>query len=266
MSDTIDCAMDEFGVIRLQLKRPEVCHAINEIMVAELSATLTALGQNERARVLILSGGPQHFCAGTDEHWIAQGCSASADHNFEDALNIARLLRILDRLPFPTIALVDGPAIGLGCGLIACCDLIVATARSRFAVPDARLGLIPAVYGPYLINKIGSSAARRFFLTGEQFDGKAAQRIGLIHEVHPDHATAHQQVEQWCAHILRNSPHALTACKRLITSVEHRPIDDAMISDTAHRMAHIRSHEEAVEGIRAYLQASTPAWAIKNPA
>ncbi|WP_373975894.1 enoyl-CoA hydratase-related protein [Chitinibacter sp. SCUT-21] len=261
MSDTIDCHMAPNGVVTLSLMRPEVCNAINEIMVAELTATLVAISQNAAARVLVLTGSGKFFCSGTDHQWMLKGSESGPDHNFEDALHIARLLRTLDRLPIPTIAHINGPAIGTGIGLISCCDMAVCTPNSWFSIPDTRLGLIPAVFGPYVINKIGSSAARRFFLSTEKFSPTTAQRLGLIHECPIDVEQVSEQVRSWIREILHNSPHALTAAKRFITSVEHRPIDDAMLSDTAHRMAHIRSHEQAQEGLRAYLNQAPVSWA-----
>lgn len=260
MSDTIDCQMTADGVVTLRLIRPEVCNAINEIMVAELTATLAAISQNPQARVLVLTGVGHIFCAGTDYQWMLKGSQAGPDHNFEDALQIARLLRTLDRLPIPTIAHINGPAVGIGIGLISCCDMAVCTPDSWFSIPDTRIGLIPAVFGPYVINKIGSSAARRFFLSTERFTPATALRLGLIHECPATAELAEQQVSDWISAMLRNSPHVLTAAKRFITSVEHRPIDDAMLSDTAHRMAHIRSHEEAQLGLNAYLNQNTPSW------
>ncbi|WP_410497828.1 enoyl-CoA hydratase-related protein [Chitinibacter sp. S2-10] len=260
MSDTIDCQMNAAGVVTLSLQRPDVCNAINEIMVAELTATLVAISQNSAARMLILTGSGDAFCAGLDHQWMLKGSQAGPDHNFEDALHIARLLRTLDRLPIPTIAHINGPAVGTGVGLISCCDMAVCTPNSWFSIPDTRLGLIPAVLGPYVINKIGSSAARRYFLTTEKFTPNIALQLGLIHEA-PDSADqAEQQVKAWQNALLHNSPHALTAAKRFITSVEHRPIDDAMLSDTAHRMAHIRSHEEAQEGLTAFFNQSKANW------
>jgi methylglutaconyl-CoA hydratase len=263
MSDMIDCQMNANGVVTLRLERPEVCNAINEIMVAELTATLAAISQNSAARVLILTGSGSFFCAGTDHQWMLKGSLSGPDHNFEDALHIARLLRTLDRLPIPTIAQINGPAIGTGIGLISCCDMAVCTPESWFSIPDTRLGLIPAVFGPYVINKIGSSAARRFFLSTERFPPATALRLGLIHECPSSTTEVEAQVDRWVSELLHNSPHALTAAKRFITSVEHRPIDDAMLSDTAHRMAHIRSHEEAQEGLRAYLNQDAASWGPK---
>jgi methylglutaconyl-CoA hydratase len=260
MSDTVNCAVDQRGVATVTLNRPNLCNAMDEIMIAELTAILTALGQNSQIRTLILAGNGACFSSGSDLNWMKRGALADPSHNFEDALRLARLLRTLDRLPIPTIARVHGPTLGVGLGLIACCDLAVSTDNVWFTIPETRLGLIPAVVGPYVISRIGSNAARRYFLTAEKFNSQTACRIGLIHEHCPNISAMDAQIECWINEICQNSPHALAAAKRLITSVDHRPIDDAMISDTAHRIAHIRTHEEALEGVNAYLEQRSPSW------
>ena len=260
MSDTICCSIDHHGVATVTLNRPNVCNAMDEMMIAELTAALTALSLDTKVRILILAGNGNHFCSGSDLKWMQRGSLADPNSNFEDALRLAQLLRILDRLPFPTIARVHGSALGVGLGLISCCDLAICTRDAWFSVPETRLGLIPAVVGPYIISRISSSAARRYFLTAEKFDSITACKIGLMHEVAENLAAMDEQIKCWVDEISQNSPHALAAAKRLITSVNHRPIDDAMISDTAHRIAHIRTHEEAQEGVNAFLEHRPPYW------
>ncbi|QZA76541.1 enoyl-CoA hydratase/isomerase family protein [Deefgea tanakiae] len=260
MSDTTLYSIDHRGVATVTLNRPEVCNAVDEIMIAELTATFTALRLNSEVRMLILEASGNCFCSGTDLNWMKRGSLSDPNHNFEDALRFARLLRTLDRLPIPTIARVHGLALGVGLGIISCCDLAICTEDAWFSIPETRLGLIPAVVGPYIISRIGSTAARRYFLTAEKFNSSTANKIGLVHETAPDLGSMDAQIELWANEICQNSPHALAAAKRLITSVDHRPIDDAMISDTAHRIAHIRTHEEAQEGVNAYLEQRSPYW------
>lgn len=260
MSDSTLYSIDHRGVATVTLNRPELCNALNESMVAELTEIFTIIRLNNEARVLILAGSGNCFSSGTDLNWMKRGSLSDSNQNFEDALQFARLLRTLDRMPIPTIARVHGPALGIGLGLIACCDLAICTDAAWFSIPETRLGLIPAVVGPYIISRIGSSAARRYFLTAEKFNGTTAQNIGLVHETAEDIDSMDAQIERWTQEIYLNSPHALAAAKRLITSVDHRPIDDAMISDTAHRIAHIRTHEEAQEGVNAYLEQRSPYW------
>ncbi|MBY0446617.1 MAG: enoyl-CoA hydratase/isomerase family protein [Burkholderiales bacterium] len=263
MSDTIHTHFSH-GIATITLNRPELCNAFDDMLIAELTATLTAFGQNSNLRVLVLAAEGGTFSAGADLSLMHHATQFDQHRNFEDALRLARLMQTLERLSVPTIARIQGPAFGGGVGLIACCDLAVASSDAWFRINEVRLGLIPAVIGPYIISKIGISAARRYMLTAERFDSHTALQLGLIHEVKEDAAAIDQQVQSWINELLQNSPHALTAAKRLITSVVHRPIDDAMISDTAHRIAHIRTHEEAREGVAAYLGKRPPSWHINR--
>ncbi|MBM5575117.1 enoyl-CoA hydratase-related protein [Deefgea sp. CFH1-16] len=260
MDQTIYCNIDQRGIATVTLNRPATRNAIDEVMMSELTAHLIALQQDSQIRAVILQATGHCFCSGADLNWMKRGASADADLNFEDAIQLATLLRTLDRLPVPTIARVHGPALGIGLGIISCCDLAICTENAWFMIPETRLGLIPAIVGPYIMNRIGSNAARRYFLTAEKFNSVVALQIGLMNEQHQDaeHMDAH--IEHWLSEIGKNSPHALAATKRLITSVNHRAIDDAMISDTAHRIAHIRTHEEAQEGLNAYLEQRAPYW------
>lgn len=259
MSDTINTQFNH-GIATITLARPELCNAFDDTLIAELTATLAALGQNASLRAVVLTAEGSTFSAGADSSWMHHSTQFDQHRNFEDALKLARLMQTLERLPVPTIARIQGPAFGAGVGLIACCDLAVATSDAWFRINEVRLGLIPAVIGPYIISKIGISAARRYMLTAERFSSHTARQMGLLHEVSENTAGMDKQVEAWISELLQNSPHALTAAKRLITSVVHRPIDDAMISDTAHRIAHIRTHEEALEGVAAYLAKRAPSW------
>ncbi|NHQ88172.1 hypothetical protein HA050_18860 [Iodobacter sp. HSC-16F04] len=263
MSDTLHTHFSH-GIATITLNRPEICNAFDDMLIAELTATLTAFGQNSDLRVVVLTAEGSTFSAGADLSWMHHATQFDQHRNFEDALKLARLMQTLERLPVPTIARIQGPALGGGVGLIACCDLAVASCNTWFRINEVRLGLIPAVIGPYIISKIGISAARRFMLTAEQFDCHTALQLGLLHEVKADETAMDHQVQTWINELLQNSPHALTAAKRLITSVVHRPIDDAMISDTAHRIAHIRTHEEAREGVAAYLGKRPPSWHINR--
>ncbi|MEN9656899.1 MAG: hypothetical protein RL571_364 [Pseudomonadota bacterium] len=265
MSDTIHTHFSH-GIASITLARPELCNAFDDMLIAELTATLAAFGQNSNLRVVVLSAEGDTFSAGADLSWMHHSTQFDQHRNFEDALRLARLMQTLERLPVPTIARIQGPAFGGGVGLIACCDLAVATNDSWFRINEVRLGLIPAVIGPYIIGKIGISAARRYMLTAERFDCHTALKLGLVHEVKQNIEEMDAQVQAWINELLQNSPHALTAAKRLITSVVHRPIDDAMISDTAHRIAHIRTHEEAREGVAAYLGKRAPSWHINRNA
>ncbi|WP_189458640.1 enoyl-CoA hydratase-related protein [Jeongeupia chitinilytica] len=259
MSDTLSYEFSDNGVATVTL-HADGTQTVNEILIAELTACLTALSQNARLRAVVLKAQGSDFCTGQDERWQARMLEHDQDHHFDEALELARLLQLVDRMPVPTIARVHGQTVGVGVGLIACCDLIVAHRDSRFAVPDVRAGLVPAMIAPYLVTQIGVSAARRYLLTGEHFSAQTAQQIGLVHELGNDAAEIEQWCDIWLAAVLQNGPHALLTAKRLIASVAHRPIDDAMNSDLAHRLAHLHRHPEAEEGIRAQLESRLPRW------
>ncbi|WP_051709614.1 enoyl-CoA hydratase-related protein [Andreprevotia chitinilytica] len=260
MSDTLRIDVDSRGVATITLNRPEQRNAVDEVMIAELHASLAALAQNTSVRVLVLQANGSAFCAGADYRWMQRGLEADQHDNFEEALRLARMLQCLDRFPTPTIARVHGPALGIGVGLIACCDLIVGAHSSWFRLPEVRLGLVPAVIGPHVIAKIGTGAARRYFLTAETMTAETAKQLGLVHEVAPDEHGLNAMVGHWVYGLLQNGPHAVTTAKRLIAAVAHRPIDDALISDTAHRIAHLRAHPEARQGIRTHLDDARPSW------
>ena len=187
---------------------------------------------------------------------------ASLADNQADATRLAELLNRLSNLPRPTIARVQGSAYGGGVGLIACCDIAVAADKAAFCLSETRLGLIPAVVGPYVVAAIGARAARRYFLSAEAFDAAEALRIGLVHAV--VHAEELEQtVAAITARLLANGPEAMTAAKQLVTAVNVPRIDAELIADTVRRIAERRASAEAREGISAFLEKRAPSWQPK---
>jgi methylglutaconyl-CoA hydratase len=170
------------------------------------------------------------------------------------------MLRLLHEMPMPTMALVQGPALGGGVGLVACCDVALASDNAAFALSEVRLGLIPATVGPYVVAAIGARAARRYFLTGERFGAEAARTFGLVHEVVPaaDLAAAGERI---IAALLASGPKAVVEAKALVRAVAGQPITETLIEDTARRIARIRAGAEAGEGLEAFLAKRKPAWA-----
>ncbi|WP_211243476.1 enoyl-CoA hydratase-related protein [Chitiniphilus eburneus] len=260
MSDTLQYAIGDDHIARITLDRPTACNAFDDVMIAELTACLAGLSQNSDLRALILSATGRHFCAGLDYQWLLRASSHDQHRNFEEALTLSRLMQLLDRFPVPTIARVQGPAFGMGLGLIACCDLVVAHQDAYFQLSEVRLGLVPAVTAPYIQSKIGVSGARRYFLTAEPIDCRRAHALGLIHEVAETEAELEQWVTRWLDAIVQNGPRAMLAAKRLVAAIEHRPIDDALLSDIAHRIAHLRARAEAQEGVAAHVAGRPPRW------
>lgn len=260
MADTFNFEIDMHGIARITLARPEAGNALNDIMLAELTAALAGLSQNDKLRALIINAEGPRFCNGMDLAWLQRADTLDAHGNFDEALRLARLLQLLDRLPAATIACVEGNAMGVGVGLVACCDMVVATSTSSFCLPETRMGVAPAIIAPYVVSRLGVSAARRYLLTGEAISANQAQRFGLIHEVAETAEAVTHCKENWIEALLQAAPHAVAAAKRLITNVAYRPVDDALISDSAHRIAHLHTHPEAREGMAAALEQRPPRW------
>ena len=247
------------GVARLTLTRPEVHNAFDEDLIAGLTAALEAVAGDRTLRALVLAAEGRSFSAGADLTWMQRMAGYTQEQNLEDARGLARLMARLDGLPKPTLALVQGAAYGGGVGLVACCDIALAAESASFALTEVKLGLIPAVISPYVIAKIGAAAARRYFVTAERFDARRAQALGLVHEV-----VAPEALEESAAAILTalaaGGPDSQAAAKGLVRSLAGRPIDGALIEETAARIAEIRAGAEAREGIAAFLEKRKPAW------
>ncbi|MGH6663194.1 MAG: enoyl-CoA hydratase-related protein, partial [Rhodospirillales bacterium] len=171
-------------------------------------------------------------------------------------------LKTLNRLPQPTIAAVQGPAYGGGVGLVACCDVAIASEKARFSMSEVKLGLVPGTVSPYVITAMGERQARRYMLTGERFDAAEALRIGLVHKVVATGALE-AAVEELVKTLLANGPQAMSEAKELIAAVARRPLDDRLVDDTAARFARIRASDEGREGVKAFLDKRNPAWTKK---
>lgn len=249
------------GVVTLTLNRPEVHNAFDDELICGLTDTLRQLGNDRSVRVVVLTGNGPSFSAGADLNWMKGMLDASQQANEHDALQLARLLRTLNYLPVPTIARVNGAAIGGGLGLVACCDVAVAADTARFALTEARLGLAPAIISPYVFRRIGEGQARRYFLTGERFDAEHARRIGLVHEI----TTAEgldAEVERLCAEIRKGGPGGVSYSKKLVFHAAGHDADRQLELDqaTARLIARLRVGEEGQEGMRAFLEKRKPAW------
>jgi methylglutaconyl-CoA hydratase len=241
------------------LLRPEVHNAFDETLIAELTDALQAVAAMHGARALVLAGAGPSFCAGADLRWMQRMAGYTRAQNLADAKALARMLALLDSLPLPTVARVHGAVYGGGVGLVACCDIAVGEQDAVFALSEARLGLIPATVGPYVVRAIGVRAARRYFLTGERFGGAEAFRLGLLHEVAPA-ADLDTRVGVAVAALLRAGPRAQAECKALIRAVGGRPISAAVVADTARRIARVRASPEGREGVAAFLAKRAPGW------
>jgi methylglutaconyl-CoA hydratase len=250
------------GVGIITLNRPERHNAFDEIMVSELSAALAAMQADATVRVLVISSTGKTFCAGADLDWMKRTGAATNEENLRDAGALAEMLRDLAYIDKPTVARVQGSAYGGGLGLVAACDVAIATFDSQFALSQVRLGIIPAVIGPYMIKAIGPRHARRYMLTGEHFAAAEAYRIGLLHEIVPDAHALDSAIGEIVTALLQSGTRALAACKELIDILADKQVDDAVLYDTAQRSADTHAGDEAKEGIAAFLEKRTPAWSI----
>ncbi len=247
------------GIALVVLARPEVHNAFDETSIAELTHALIELERDAAVRAVVLLGAGKSFCAGADLNWMKRMAGFGEKENLADAMALATLLKTLYRLAKPTIARVHGAAYGGGVGLVACCDIAVATQTATFSLSEAKLGLIPATIGPYVVEAIGARAARRYFLTAERFDAGAAYRIGLVHDIVPAEALD-GRINELLGALMTAGPRAQAEAKALIRAIAGRPIDDGMSADTAARIARIRKSPEAREGVAAFLAKRPAAW------
>jgi len=246
-------------VATVTLNRPEIHNAFDETLIAHLSAAFVSLDDDPDVRVVVLAGAGKSFCAGADLNWMKRMAAFGDAENLADAHALAAMLRSLYALSKPTIARVTGAAFGGGVGIVAACDIAIAVPEATFALSEAKLGLIPATIGPYVIEAIGARQARRYFLTAERFNAAEALRIGLLHEVVTADAID-ARLAALIATLRAASPAAQLECKALIRGVAHRPIDEDVIAGTAEHIAAVRASPEGREGVAAFLGKRAPAW------
>jgi methylglutaconyl-CoA hydratase len=252
---TTQIAIGRQGPIGLvTLNRPDRHNAFDDALITELTEALRSMEAEDGIRCVVLSSVGKSFSSGADLNWMRRVAGASQEENKRDAMALAALMRTLSELRKPTVARVQGPAYGGGVGLIACCDIAVATVNATFALTEVKLGLIPAVISPYVVAAIGAKAARRYFLTAEKIEAADAWRLGLLHELAQDEADLDEKVGQIVDAFLACGPVAQAECKALIRAVAGRPVTSELIQDTAERIARIRSSPEGMEGVTAFLE------------
>ena len=252
----------EDGVATVTLNRAEVHNAFNDTIIADLTGVLRRLGDDDKVRAVVLMAEGKSFSAGADLGWMRRMAGYGHGENLADAGALAELMRMLNSLPKPTIARVQGSAFGGGVGLVACCDIAIASDAASFSLSEVRLGLIPAVISPYVVAAIGERASRRYFLTAERFDAAEALRLGLVHQVVPADQLD-SAVETILTRLSEGGPKAQQAAKDLIFAVAHRPVDAGLIHDTAERIATIRASSEGREGLAGFLEKRKPAWTAR---
>ena len=250
---------DPRGIALLTLNRPEVHNAFDDALISSLLEALRRLSEDSNVRVLCLTGAGASFSAGADLNWMRRAANFSEEDNTADAHQLAAMLRTLDEFPCPTLALVNGAAFGGGIGLVAACDIAIASTQARFSLSEVRLGLVPATISPYVVAAIGQRAARRFYLTGERFDANTAHSIDLVHEVVP-HDELKAAGEKIIDTLLSGGPKAQAVAKHLIKQTAPARDRDHLDAWTARLIAEIRQTDEAAEGLAAFFDKRPAAW------
>lgn len=247
-------------IATLWMNRPAMHNAFDAALVGELARAVKALDHDPAVRVLVLAGRGPSFSAGADLNWMREAAVRGVDENLRDAQALAGMLRAIADSKKPTLARIHGAALGGGMGLAAACDIAVASTAAVFAASEVRIGLIPATIGPYVLRAIGARQAQRLFLTGERIDAERARDIGLVHEVVAP-AALDARVGEIAATLLAGGPAAQAAAKDLIRVVAQQAMNQSLIDETAHRIAHLRTTPEAREGMAAFLEKRLPGWA-----
>jgi len=250
--DVILVEIDGSGVGWLTLNRPATHNAFDDALIARMTEALDGLGGDPNVRAVVLAANGKSFSAGADLGWIRRVAEYTFEQNVDDAMGLARMLRTLDRLPKPTIARVQGAALGGGVGLVAACDIAIAADTAAFALTEVKLGLVPGAISPYVIAAIGARQARRYFLTAERFDAARASELGLVHQVVPA-AELGSAVDDLLEALAANGPQAMAAAKDLVFAIAGRPIDEDVMRESAERIARARASDEGRARVQAFL-------------
>ena len=249
------------GVAYVTLNRPQVHNAFDETLIQEITACFERLSDDTGVRAIVLRGAGESFCAGADLHWMRRMADYSEEENRADAAKLQRMFAAIANCPKPTLARVQGAAIGGGAGLAAVCDIAIASSEAKFALSEVRLGLVPAVIAPYVLQKIGMGAARALFVTGERFSADEALRLGLVQQAVPadELDTALQKKLEL---ILQAGPQAIAVAKCLLNDIAAQTPEQAAETAIA-CIAALRVSPEGQEGIRAFLEKRKPQWVGK---
>jgi methylglutaconyl-CoA hydratase len=265
MAQKVLMQVDANGNATVALNRPEVHNAFDPEMGVQLIATLKQLEANPKVRSVVLMGQGRSFSAGADIEHMKKSAKFTKEQNYKAALASADIFHTLHTLGKPTIARVHGAVRGGGVGLVAACDIAIGSRDTTFRLSEVRLGIVPAMISPYVVAAMGERHARRYFVSGEEFDSAEAFRIGLLHDI-VEYENLNTRIGEILAQVYCGGPHAIAAAKRQIARVAHRDITEAVVADTAKAIAEIRATPEAQEGLSAFLEKRKAAWVEPVPA
>jgi methylglutaconyl-CoA hydratase len=255
------------GVLWVTINRPEIHNAFNEKFIAELTSTFEAAALDEKVRLIVLTGAGKSFCAGADLNWMKSMVNYSMEENIADSKKLAHLFYVINTCIKPVIGKINGHALGGGVGLVSACDYAITTTRAKFGFTETRLGLIPAVISPYVINKIGESHARAWFLSGERFDAHKALMLGFVHEV-----VELDDLDEACTKVIESfltaGPMAAEKAKELIVNILERTHSGKNLKEieeyTCHEIAKRRVSAEGQEGMSALLEKRKAKWVLND--
>lgn len=246
-------------ILTISLSRPECHNAFDDHLLKAMTTTIEELNNHENVRCVVIKAEGKHFCAGADLNWMQRMAKFSEAENLADSLILANAMQSIYQCPVPTICLVQGAAMGGGAGLVAACDIAIASDNARFCFSEVKLGLIPAVISPYVVEAIGPRMAKQLFYTAEKIDAQQAQAIGLVQQVVTDNELV-RSGEAICDQIKANAPQAVRDCKQLVNLVKHQPIHSTILQKTAQLIAAKRVSNEGQKGLQAFLSKSPINW------
>lgn len=252
-------SIDKLGVARLTLNRPDLRNAFNEQLIGDICEAMGRASSDDSVRAVVITGAGTAFSGGADLNMMRRVAGYSAAENKDDARRLAHMLNSIYECHKPTIALVNGPAIGGGVGIVAACDIAIASEDAFFALSEVRFGLVPAVISPFVVRAITPRQARRYFITGERFDAEKAKALGLVHLIAMT-AQLEGTLTGVINDILKGAPTAQSEAKDLIRNVAYRSINDSVLEETAGIIARIRASDEGKEGVTSFLEKRKPGW------
>lgn len=261
MLTTLQLTHDARGIATVTLNRPEIRNAFNEVMIQELATTFEKLNGDAAVRVIVIAASGDCFCAGADISWMQRAANQSESANLEDARRFAAMMTTIQTSTKPIIACVQGAAFGGGVGLICAADIVIASQSARFSVSEAKLGILPAVIGPYLIQAVGKRQAQYLALTAAPINAHDALAMGLVHRV-VEAAQLDNAVGSILDELLKNGPMALAEIKQLFSQLGYGPIDEQTRELTAQTISRVRSSAEARLGFAAFLEKRAPMWTV----
>lgn len=259
--DTNELGNTGRGVGYITLTRPEIHNAFDDKLIGELTEAFSAMENNPEVEVVVLRAEGKSFSAGADLNWMRRMADYSWEENYQDSQALATLMNAIYGMSKTTICQVQGAAFGGGVGLVACCDIVIASERASFCLSEVKLGLIPAVISPYVVKAMGERQAQRYFTTAERFKADKAAEFGLVHEVVSEDLLV-EKTNEIITTLLSNGPQAVKAAKDLIRAVANQTIDQSLMDETARRIADIRASEQGKEGLNAFLEKRTADWSV----